>query len=261
MGSVIPAGEVSKVATPTARLAPPALLLLPLRPRGRAPRPGAGRLTVVLTASRTSGPNPLPPSSPDPEFSRSLNSPSQPPPPRAWGAEPPGWWEERPTAGRGCARRRARRPARERPLHPLPRSRHRWKGGKGVIVAPALESCRGASSHRRWETGQTRVWLAFCVPRAGCQSPVSGGGTAARPPGLGTVSSVLGWERDGQMDAGAGYKTLPILHHTQLPPDSCAQGPQSPPVARQSSCPSPTGAGGREGLDSGLLPALAKDAT
>lgn len=134
-------------------------------------------------------------------------------------------------------------------------------GGKGVIVAPALESCRGASSHRRWETGQTRVWLAFCVPRAGFQSPVSGGGTAARPPGLGTVSSVLGWERDGQMDVGAGYKTLPILHHTQLPPDSCAQGPQSPPVARQSSCPSPTGAGGREGLDSGLLPALAKDAT
>lgn len=125
VGSVIPAGEVSKVATPTARLAPPALLLLPLRPRGRAPRPGAGRLTVVLTASRTSGPNPLPP---DPEFSRSLNSPSQPPPPRAWGAEPPGWWEERPTAGRGCARRRARRPARERPLHPLPRPRHRWKG-------------------------------------------------------------------------------------------------------------------------------------
>lgn len=159
-------------------------------------------------------------------------------------------------------------------------------GGKGVIVAPALESCRGASSHHRWETGQTRVWLdfqasqvpcsaaplppggpawhvwlAFCVPRAGFQSPVSGGGTAARPPGLGTVSSVLGWERDGQMDAGAGYKTLPILHHTQLPPDSCTQGPQSPPVARQSSCPSPTGAGGREGLDSGLLPALAKDAT
>lgn len=283
MGSVIPAAEVSKAATPTAGLAPPALPLLPPRPRGRAPRPGAGRLTVVLTASRTSGPNPLPP---DPEFSRSLNSPSQPPPPRAWGAEPPGWWEERPTAGRGCARRRARRPARERPLHPLPRPRHRWKGGKGIIVAPALESCRGASSHRRWETGQTRVWLdfqasqvpcsaaplppggpawhvwlAFCVPRAGFQSPVSGGGTAARPPGLGTVSSVLGWERDGQMDAGAGYKTLPILHHTQLPPDSCAQGPQSPPVARQSSCPSPTGAGGREGLDSGLLPALAKDAT
>lgn len=160
MGSVIPAGEVSKVATPTARLAPPALLLLPLRPRGRAPRPGAGRLTVVLTASRTSGPNPLPP---DPEFSRSLNSPSQPPPPRAWGAEPPGWWEERPTAGRGCARRRARRPARERPLHPLPRPRHQWKGrNSGTCPGELSWSFEPPPLGNRADASVARLLCAAC---------------------------------------------------------------------------------------------------
>lgn len=44
-------------------------------PCGPAPRPGAGRLTVVLEASRTSGPSPLLPSSPDPELSHLPNSP------------------------------------------------------------------------------------------------------------------------------------------------------------------------------------------
>lgn len=51
--------------------------------------------------------------------------------------------------------------------------------GKGVIVAPALESCRGASSHRRWETGQTRVWLDFQASQVPCSAaPLPPGGPA-----------------------------------------------------------------------------------